>query len=269
LRHRSFRIDVEKFDSPGECAQKLWRKISKVVVQDSLQLEQVKGLVDKLFAQKDEDAHEPERALEAFNQQAAVVTRPEPTPARSPSPDKAKPSTSLSSLAGLPTLGQQKTAVATNQPENQAGMATKERADTQQENAVVSAEKAADQQTSAATGGDAQSIERVDAENIEEDIPDYADDFEDDFEDREEQQSAARAEEERESLRLHGDDVDLQNIEEEKLNAYKTAMEEDFKRNAIKPGDPNWKHDVQVDFEEPEEDCGWDDEEEEDPENTF
>jgi hypothetical protein len=258
---------VEKFDSPGECAQKLWRKISKVVVQDSLQLEQVKGLVDKLFAQKDEDAHEPERALEAFNQQAAVVTRPEPTPARSPSPDKAKPSRSLSSLAGLPTL---KTAVTTNQPENQAGMATKQQADTQQENTgVVSAEKAADQQPSATTGGDAQRIERVDAEDMEEDIPDYADDFEDDFEDREEQQSAARAEEERESLRLHGDDVDLQNIEEEKLNAYKTAMEEEFKRNAIKPGDPNWKHDVQVDFEEPEEDCGWDDEEEEDPENTF
>ena len=66
--------------------------------------------------------------------------------------------------------------------------------------------------------------------------------------------------------------IDLEtdkSLEEEKLNAYKTAMEEEFKRNAIKPGDPNWKHDVQVDFEEPEEDCGWDDEEEEDPENTF
>ena len=122
----------------------------------------------------------------------------------------------------------------------------------------------------------------------EEDIPDYADDFEDDdFEDEdddlplplpgsnakdkvggEERTANSEAAEEtaaarEERLRLRGDDVDLQHVEQSELDRYKAAMEAEFEQNAIKPGDANWVHDVQVDFGDAEEDCGWDEEDEE------
>ena len=130
----------------------------------------------------------------------------------------------------------------------------------------------------------------------EEDIPDYADDFEDDFEDEDDDNvslplpssntkdkdkdgangqvgAAAGGDEEcregetqaekEERLRLKGDDVDLNRVEETELEKYKRLMEEEFEKNAIKPGDPNWKHDVQVDFGSADEDCGWDEEDEE------
>ena len=48
-----------------------------------------------------------------------------------------------------------------------------------------------------------------------------------------------------------------------KMEEYKAAMEAEFEQNAIKPGDANWVHDVQVDFGDAEEDCGWDEEDEE------
>ena len=125
----------------------------------------------------------------------------------------------------------------------------------------------------------------------EEDMPDYADDFEDDFEEEEEEEdlslplpgsekkqtstgseegtraadAAEREErEEQERLRIRGDDLDLQRIEEAELERYKRQMEEEFEKNAIKPGDPNWVHDKQVDFGDAEEDCGWDEEEDDD-----
>lgn len=44
------------------------------------------------------------------------------------------------------------------------------------------------------------------------------------------------------------------------LDAYKRLMEVEFEKNAIKPGDPRYKHDVQVEFSDPEEDGGWDEE---------
>ena len=127
----------------------------------------------------------------------------------------------------------------------------------------------------------------------DEDIPDYADDFEDDFEDEDDNdlslplpgsnakdkvevekkaeaekgdQTAERqetADEKEERLRLRGDDVDLNQVEETELEKYKRLMEEEFSKNAIKPGDANWQHDVQVDFGEAEEECGWDEEDEE------
>lgn len=127
----------------------------------------------------------------------------------------------------------------------------------------------------------------------DEDIPDYADDFEDDFEDEDDNdlslplpgsnakdkvevekkaeaekgdQTAERqetAEEKEERLRLRGDDVDLNQVEETELEKYKRLMEEEFAKNAIKPGDANWQHDVQVDFGEAEEECGWDEDDEE------
>ena len=56
LRHRSFRIDVERLNSAEECEQKLWRKISKLVVPGSLQSAQIRGLIDKLFGQVEEEA---------------------------------------------------------------------------------------------------------------------------------------------------------------------------------------------------------------------
>ena len=37
---------------------------------------------------------------------------------------------------------------------------------------------------------------------------------------------------------------------QEELDEYKRLMEEDFRRNAILPGDPRYKHDVQVDRRE-------------------
>jgi len=74
-------------------------------------------------------------------------------------------------------------------------------------------------------------------------------------------EETAAAREER--LRLRGDDVDLQHVEQSELDRYKAAMEAEFEQNAIKPGDANWVHDVQVDFGDAEEDCGWDEEDEE------
>lgn len=150
-------------------------------------------------------------------------------------------------------------------------------------------------------------------EVVEEDIPDYADDFEEDFEEEEDndlslplpgsntkgngkdgkelkekwgaasakdaassaerEAAAAEKEAEEERLRLRGDDVDLNKVDETDLERYKREMEEEFARNAIKPGDPNWKHDVQVDFGDAEEDCGWDEEdgeaEEEEEDDAF
>ena len=131
----------------------------------------------------------------------------------------------------------------------------------------------------------------------DEDIPDYADDFEDDFEDEdddnvslplpgsnakekgrarhqgfgkgdagdsdEECRAGETEAEKEERLRVRGDDVDLQHVDETKLEKYKRLMEEEFEKNAIKPGDPKWKHDVQVEFGSAEEDCGWDEEDEE------
>lgn len=160
-------------------------------------------------------------------------------------------------------------------------------------------------------GGDAKPRAPSDSFDLEEevvedeDIPDYADDFEDEFEDEDgndlslplpgsdakdkvgvekkadadegqkpdqkpaTQEETAEAEEERPPLR--GDDLDLNRVEETELEKYKTLMEQEFERNAIRPGDANWQHDVQVDFGEAEEDCGWDEEDEEvdDEEDAF
>lgn len=59
---------------------------------------------------------------------------------------------------------------------------------------------------------------------------------------------------------MRGDDVDLNGLDQEELDEYKRLMEVDFDKNAIKPGDPRYQHDVQVEFDDPEEDCGWDEE---------
>lgn len=60
--------------------------------------------------------------------------------------------------------------------------------------------------------------------------------------------------------KLRGDDVNLNHLDKEELDEYKRLMEIEFEKNAIKPDDPRYKHDVQVDFDEPEEDAGWDEE---------
>lgn len=56
MRHRSFRIDLERLNSAEECEQKLWKKISKLVVPGSLQSVQIRGLIEKLFSQVEEEA---------------------------------------------------------------------------------------------------------------------------------------------------------------------------------------------------------------------
>lgn len=56
---------------------------------------------------------------------------------------------------------------------------------------------------------------------------------------------------------------------QEKLDAYKEQMETEFEKHAIKPGDAKWQHDVQIEFEEPEEDGGWDDGDEGDLSDDF
>lgn len=60
--------------------------------------------------------------------------------------------------------------------------------------------------------------------------------------------------------KLRGDDVNLNHLDKDELDEYKRLMEIEFEKNAIKPDDPRYKHDVQVDFDEPEEDAGWDEE---------
>mmetsp|Transcript_23226 Transcript_23226/g.36326 ORF Transcript_23226/g.36326 Transcript_23226/m.36326 type:complete len:169 (+) Transcript_23226:473-979(+) len=103
----------------------------------------------------------------------------------------------------------------------------------------------------------------------EEEIPDYADDFEDVEESpvptrgKEDHLSEGEDEEARQieiTRKLAGDDVDLQNVDPDELVDYKAQMEVEFEKRAIKPGDPRFQHDVQMDFSEPEEDAGWDEE---------
>eukprot|EP00163_Fabomonas_tropica_P011815 TRINITY_DN2272_c0_g1_i16.p1 TRINITY_DN2272_c0_g1~~TRINITY_DN2272_c0_g1_i16.p1 ORF type:complete len:152 (-),score=36.68 TRINITY_DN2272_c0_g1_i16:43-498(-) len=52
---------------------------------------------------------------------------------------------------------------------------------------------------------------------------------------------------------------DLQQVPEEELKRIKDEMEKDFEKNALKPGDEGYVHDVRKDFGEAESDCEWDD----------
>ena len=80
LRHRSFRIDVNRFETAAQCERKLWGRLSKAIVPGALQAAQVGKLVAQLFEhekQQNPDADELEMATERF--MAAQVEEPTPT----------------------------------------------------------------------------------------------------------------------------------------------------------------------------------------------
>ena len=52
--------------------------------------------------------------------------------------------------------------------------------------------------------------------------------------------------------------IDLTNLPREQIDKYKQQMNREFEMNAIKPGDPNFKYDMRVEFPEADEDCDWD-----------
>ena len=56
---------------------------------------------------------------------------------------------------------------------------------------------------------------------------------------------------------------DLNNVSERQLQSAKAMMNVDFSAKAVRPGDEGYEYDKQVEFNEPEEDCGWDDSESE------
>eukprot|EP00049_Salpingoeca_infusionum_P005850 m.97863 g.97863 ORF g.97863 m.97863 type:complete len:155 (+) comp13112_c0_seq3:45-509(+) len=57
-------------------------------------------------------------------------------------------------------------------------------------------------------------------------------------------------------------DLDLNALTDEELQQHKAAMDADFMKNQLKPGDPGYQHDVQVEFK-PTEKTDWDDDSEE------
>ena len=57
---------------------------------------------------------------------------------------------------------------------------------------------------------------------------------------------------------------DLNNVSERQLQSAKAMMNVDFSAKVIRPGDEGYVYDKQVEFDEPEEDCGWDDDSESD-----
>lgn len=54
---------------------------------------------------------------------------------------------------------------------------------------------------------------------------------------------------------------DLNRASENELAAAKVRMDVVFKLNLLKPGSPGYVHDVRKDFDQPEEDCDWDEDE--------
>ena len=55
-----------------------------------------------------------------------------------------------------------------------------------------------------------------------------------------------------------GQNIDLNKYGTEELNQVKEQMNEEFLKNAKRPGDEGYQYDVQVDFGEPTEDNDWD-----------
>ena len=51
---------------------------------------------------------------------------------------------------------------------------------------------------------------------------------------------------------------DLNRVTQWELEDAKSRMNTGFEANRLKPGDEGFEYDVQVDFEEATEDCGWD-----------
>ena len=48
----------------------------------------------------------------------------------------------------------------------------------------------------------------------------------------------------------------LNQLDDKKLNEVKKHMNSSFEQNQVKPGDQNWQYDIEVDFENADEDSG-------------
>lgn len=57
-----------------------------------------------------------------------------------------------------------------------------------------------------------------------------------------------------------GEDLDLNKLDDYELDKRKAAMDEDFEKNRIRPGDEDYVYDKEVEFNEGKIESGWDDE---------
>ena len=57
-------------------------------------------------------------------------------------------------------------------------------------------------------------------------------------------------------------DEDLNKLDDYELDKRKAAMDQDFEKNRLKPGDDGFLYDKEVDFNEGKIESGWDDEDE-------
>eukprot|EP00811_Abedinium_folium_P002836 NODE_12609_length_1214_cov_3.182153.p1 GENE.NODE_12609_length_1214_cov_3.182153~~NODE_12609_length_1214_cov_3.182153.p1 ORF type:complete len:168 (-),score=28.68 NODE_12609_length_1214_cov_3.182153:537-1040(-) len=58
--------------------------------------------------------------------------------------------------------------------------------------------------------------------------------------------------------RLDYHKVDLNKVSDEELIQHKSAMDIDFQKNMIRPGDPDYQYDIEVEFGDGVMDSGWD-----------
>ena len=65
--------------------------------------------------------------------------------------------------------------------------------------------------------------------------------------------------EQEQELELEQYEGDLNLASENELASAKMRMNVVFEQNLLKPGSPGYAHDVRKDFDQPKEDCGWDD----------
>ncbi|EKX42542.1 hypothetical protein GUITHDRAFT_111517 [Guillardia theta CCMP2712] len=267
LRHRSFRIDMERFESCEQCERKFWSKLSRTIVPNSVNRDQIKSLIAKLYLQEkslNPDADELEDATKHFmNAESSASSdrkseigrqekevkeekREERKREEEEAQEEAAANTTSSQVDATKILHDAKPAHAADKPERAEDKAT----------------------TSKEVSLDNSIIE-------DEDIPDYADDFEDEEADSEYKPGGRTGkekdgEEDTEKLdKVKKRDLDLQRVDENELLEYKQLMNIEFEKNAIKPGDPNWKYDVQVEFSDPEENASWDEEDDSPDETTF
>eukprot|EP00284_Hemiselmis_tepida_P019152 CAMPEP_0174921268 /NCGR_PEP_ID=MMETSP1355-20121228/5038_1 /TAXON_ID=464990 /ORGANISM="Hemiselmis tepida, Strain CCMP443" /LENGTH=190 /DNA_ID=CAMNT_0016166733 /DNA_START=19 /DNA_END=588 /DNA_ORIENTATION=- len=86
LRHRSFHIDTNRFGSTDVCVDKLDRKLKRVVVPGSIQTDQLRRLVSKLFLnKKDSSSEDLDAATDAFlNRQPPPLPETSAVPVESP-----------------------------------------------------------------------------------------------------------------------------------------------------------------------------------------
>jgi len=314
LRHRSFHIDTNRFRDADACVEKLWAKLTKVVVPGSIPEEQLHGLVDKLWhngAEHSPDLDELEAETNAFMERhrrsgeiaGAGGLKPDSlnrtaggdqVPAKKilnalPLPRKiqatrenAQQAADELSLEGYVLKGKDRGQQTKDAPEDSplaASPSEPPRPKTEHQALpqplVLIVETSKDLVSERKSP--AQKVLSPGAESVPSEIAEYVSDFEDLEESPGKENSVKRFDSESpegdladarrdgessfdHKKRLEGDDVDLNNVDQEELDEYKRLMEVNFQKHAILPGDPRYQHDVQVEFSDPEEDCGWDEE---------